>query len=1130
MSWRLPLLPFCILWCLSLSSTAQQTSALAEGRWFKVGIPQTDVYKLSAAYLKSKGIVPEGADPRHLQIRGYGGGMVPESIAADRPVDLPELAIQVAGEADGRLDAADYVLFYAQGPDALHYSKETGWFTHQKNIYADTAYYFISLGNAAGLRQAIEPSLGNQHPSITSYQALEVLEKDEVNIISSGRRWFGDAFGFTTTRNYSTQLQELSEGPLRLRTAFINAHAAKNPTSADVTVEVSLNGQKVQTLAIPGSGDHQYANKGTIREAVTEITVPATNTPLQLTITHSGGTGGNQTYLDYFLLQAPARLRYRNKPLFFIAPQSLNQATSTYSIASVPDGLQVWDITDSRLPRQQQAEQQNDQLLFGAGSTSLRSYVAFSPAQAPEPVFFGLVQNQNLRADLQPELLIITHPSLLAEAERLAEFRRSHDGLAVKVATTQQVYNEFSSGRQDIAAIRDYARHLYTKGGKLRYLLLFGRGYYDYKGRMPEKYNLVPLYESYNSTHPIYSYASDDFYGFLEDGDGDWTENEAGNQSLEIGIGRLPVTTPEEARQVVNKLISYSSDALAMGNWRQRLLFVADDEDGNVHQDDAEKLAGIVTSTQTQFNIRKLYVDAYPKIITANSQSSPTAQAALQHAIDQGALFINYTGHGSQRFWTYENIFSKSVAEKLQNKHRLPLVITATCEFGLHDGAQRSGAESLVLNPKGGAIGLLTTSRPVFSFTNLKINSAFYRNAFPASVGESLRLGDIMRLTKNEGVPGTGVNNRNFVLLGDPSMQLAYPKQEAVLTAVLNTDGHALDTLKAFESVRFEGVVLGTDSEPDASFSGKLLATVYDKQDVLRTLGQSDPSMLYTQRQNVLYRGEAQVKNGHFFFNILVPKNIRYDTDFGRIELYAVHTDGKRDAAGATETLKVGGSATSKAADRTPPHIALYLNDTTFTSGNPVDKQALLLARLRDDSGINISYSGVAQDIEAYLDDTTSYILNDYYTSIKGTYKEGWLRFPLYELSPGKHRLRLQAWDTHGNRNEETIEFFVPGKEGITISRLRNSPNPLRDQTTFSITHNKAGDDLEADILLYNPDGRILLHLKKQFLGATGTLELPALAGDIKNFSPGLYIYKAQLRSLSDGSVAEKTEKLIILY
>jgi hypothetical protein len=1132
MPWRLSLLSLCALFCITQNGAAQENSVLAEGRWFKLGVTQSGVYKLSASFLKDKGIAPDGADPRNLQIRGYGGGMLPEPIQEPRPTDLPQLAIQLVGEADGRLDAADYVLFYAQGPDALGYTSESGGYTHQKNLYADTAYYFISLGSAAGLRQATAPNMGLNHPPISSYQAVEVWEKDEVNIITSGRRWFGDAFGYTTNRNYPTQIQELTDGTLRLKTAFINAHTAANPGKADAQLEVSLGGQTVQTINLPGSSTQQYANKGNIKETITEITAPiATTGPLQLSISHSGGSGGDQTYLDYFLLQGPARLRYRGQQLPFLAPQSQHQPSSTYQLAGAPEDLQVWEVSDPQHPRLQQTERQQDLLLFGASSTSLLSYIAFTPAKAAEPHFAGPVQNQNLRADLQPELLVITHSTLLAEAERLAAFRREHDGLAVKVVTVQQVYNEFSSGRQDVTAIRDYARYLYTSGGKLRYLLLFGRGYYDYKGRTPATFNLVPLYESYNSTHPIYSYASDDFYGFLEDGEGDWIESEEGNQSLEIGIGRLPVTPPEEARQVVDKLIRYSSDAPSLGNWRQRLLFVADDEDGNIHQQDAEKLAGIVEGTQSLFNIRKVYVDAYPKIITANSQSSPAAQTALQDAINQGALIVNFTGHGSQQFWTYENIFSKSIAEKLQNKHRLPLFVTATCEFGLHDGAQRSGAESLVLNPNGGAIGLLTTSRPVFSFTNLKINSAFYRNAFPATVGEPLRLGDIMRLTKNEGVPGTGVNNRNFVLLGDPSMQLAYPKQPAAILSITDTNLQPVDTLKALDVLRVEGVVLQqATGEADPSFEGKLLATVYDKQDVLQTLGQTDPSMQYRQRQNVLYRGEARVTGGHFSFEMMVPKNIRYDTDFGRIELYAIHSNGKRDAAGASETLQVGGSSSTRATDRTPPQIQLYLNDTTFTSGNPVDKQAVLLARFTDESGINISYAGVAQDIEAQLDDTTTYILNDYYTSTNGSFKEGRLEFPLYNLKPGTHQLRLQAWDTQGNRQEETISFYVPGQEGISISQVRNFPNPLRTQTTFSITHNRSGDDLELTVLLYNRDGRLLDTLIQRVEGATGTLHLPASVAVFKNLSPGLYVYKVLLRSLSDGSVVEKTEKLIILY
>ncbi|WP_224995160.1 type IX secretion system sortase PorU [Cesiribacter sp. SM1] len=1113
--------------CLSPDSAAQQNSALAEGRWIRIGVTQSGVYKISSSFLSSNSILAAGADPANLQISGYGGGMVPEPNASARHQDLPQLAVQVVGGDDGRLDAADYLLFYAQGPDALTYDQESGWYNHQKNIYSDTAYYFIGMGTTPGLRQTQGANEGLSYPAITSYEAVEVYEKDEVNIISSGRRWFGDAFGLTASRQYTTALQELTEGNVRLRTAFINTNRSA------VSFSVLLNNQLQQEVSIRHTIDYQYAEKGWIAEKESQVSTAAFtgSAPLQLQISLSGGNSGNKAYLDYYLLQTPTRLRYRGSQLSFISPQSINHPAVTYQLADAPAGLQVWDISNPQQPLAQEASLQNNQLLFGTASNQLKSFIAFTPADAPAPVSFGPVPNQNLHADLQPELLIVTHQSLLAEAERLADFRRSHDGLAVKVVTTRQVYNEFSSGRQDVAAIRDYVRYLHQQGGgRLRYLLLFGRGYYDYKQRTQQPFNLVPLYESYNSVHPINSYASDDFYGFLEEHEGDWTEDESGNQSLDIGIGRLPVTTATEARQVVDKLIRYSSDEATFGNWRQRILFVADDEDGNVHQQDAEQLARLATTANDLYSPRKIYVDAYPKIITANSQTSPGAQKALRDAIDQGALIVNFTGHGSHRFWTFENIFSKTAAENLQNRNKLPLFVTATCEFGLHDGELRSGAESLILNPGGGAIGLLTTARPVFTFSNFKINSAFYKYAFPSASGEIRRLGDITRLTKNEGVPETGVYNRNFVLLGDPSLQLAYPKQPIALTAITRLTGaEALDTLKAYEIVRIEGMVVNPDQEADASFSGTLLATVYDKSDMLSTLGQSDPAMTYSQRQNVLHRGEASVKNGHFFFEMAVPKNIRYETGFGRIELYATHADGKRDAAGASEQIKIGGSAAGKANDRTPPQVQLYLNDTTFVSGNPVASQAMLLAKLQDEHGINISYSVPGQNIEAVLNDTSTFILNDYYISTKGNYKEGWLRFPLYNLPPGRHRLNLQAWDTHGNGSVQSIDFVVPGSEGISITSARNYPNPLREQTNFAITHTRSGDDLEIELLVYGMDGRVYQRLKQTSLAATGTLHLSAPGINNKNLNPGIYVFKVVLRSLSDGSVAERAEKLVIL-
>ena len=610
---------------------------------------------------------------------------------------------------------------------------------------------------------------------------------------------------------------------------------------------------------------------------------------------------------------------------------------------------------------------------FGSKTYELKEFVAFSKTESNIiPANIESIANQNLTANTDAEFIIVTHPDFYNEAVRLANFRMQNDGITSKVVRLNQIYNEFSSGRQDPTAIRNYAKYLYDNGN-IKYLLLFGRGSYDYKNVINNNTNFVPVYESKNSLHPLDSYTSDDYYGFMEDEEGQWLEENGGNHTMDIGIGRLPVTTVEIAKGVVDKIINYSSNPSTIGDWRNDVVLVADDGDFNLHQRQADELSVFIDTTFTAFNPNKFYLDAFPQIAKASGESAPAASKALDETVENGALIVNFTGHGGENGWMQEQVLDVVQIEKWDNINRLPLFVTATCEFGRHDDPRRiSGGELVVTSAKGGGIAIVSTCRPVSSSSNFALNKAFYEVVYSKENGEYLRLGDIFRLTKNASTnlatDFNKVGNRNFSLLGDPTTRLSYPKKEIVITAI-NDDISKQDTLKALSQIKLSGEIRSANNQPDTQFNGEVSFVIYDKKIAKTTLGNESAPFSYMTNENAIFRGSSSVTNGQFTLDFIVPKSISYDVGNGKINLYAFDYNSKDDANGSDIKLKIGSSDNSSTNnDVTGPEIKLFIGDSLNSNLNQVSHNTFLFAKLSDESGINISSFGTGNSIIATLE------------------------------------------------------------------------------------------------------------------------------------------------------------------
>ncbi len=1134
--WIWSLVAFVLVGCWPGLAFSQNptNSILSQGPWIKIGVVEYGVHRLDFEFLQNAGLDPEDFDPRNLRIYGNGGGMLPQANSDPRPQDLIENAIQMVGEDDGVFDPQDYLLFYGQGADRYEYDPAANDFFYQKNLYSDTTFYFVTVSNSPGLRIGQNQNQGTSFPLINDYDYYVSHEDDRVKVLSpgSGREWYGEKFDFILTQDFLFSISKITPG-----SAIQLIASVVGQSFGAAKFNVSMNNQPIGELPIQKVDAGTYSLKGTNSIDTFRITsdeISITGDELIVGLEYERLTTARSLgYLNFLFITASRQLALEEDQLTFRSRSSLKNDQSTFEISQFSSEALIWDISDPLLPAKQDAATAGDKARFGVSTQELKEFIAFIPSSGKVPFFKGNVPNQNLRGAGVVDMVVVTHPSLLLEAQRLATFRTSNDGLSVKVATTTEIYNEFASGAQDLTAIRDYMRHLYEKGGGaggLKYLLLFGKGSYDYKEYLPGEKNLVPIYESRNSLHPIFSFSSDDYYGFLDQDEGLWEESRQGDHIMDIGIGRLPVVDAKEAKEVVTKILNYTNNPKSVGDWRNQVVFVADDGDVNIHQRDAEKLATLVDTAHSEFDIKKLYMDAFQQIPTPKGEIVPDLNEELNNAVENGVLMVNFIGHGGETGWAQEGILDLQTIKEYKNRDQLPLFVTATCEFGRHDDPnRRSGGELLVTNPKGGAIALITTARPVFSNTNFQLNTALMSTLFERVNGQYQTLGDIMKFTKNNSLSGSV--NRNFSLLGDPSMKLTYPKESISITSINGTPiSDSTTNLRALETVKLEGQITQANGQVMKDFSGVLIATIFDKASEMTTFGNESPSVTFLERKSKIFKGQVSVTAGEFEIDFVVPKNISYTLDQAKVSMYA--SDSLLDANGANLNILIGGSNPNIPIDTEPPEISLYMDDPSFQFGGWTGPNTTLFARIQDENGINITNIGFGQEIKAYLDDEHEFILNDFFVTDLDDFTSGWVEFPFTDLEPGRHTIRFKAWDSHNNSNEQILEFFVGEGAKIDIQSVINYPNPFSASTKFRISHNREGEDLALSVDIYNLKGELVISLKNSYSDSPPTLE--AIEWDGRGYQSdqvkeGIYIYRVVLQSLEDGSKNETFKKLIII-
>ncbi len=1102
--------------------TYAASSVLAAGKWFKLAINSTGVYKLSQSDLVALDPGFASADPRTIRVYGNGGGMLPENVSIPRIDDLRELSIRVVGEDDGKLDASDYLLFYGEGPDKWSFNSTDQLFHHSKNIYSDNTCYFITYGQAGGKR--ITPLASTNQTAtdhVNRFNDYSFYEKDEINLIKSGRQWYdGSIFELTTVRDYSFSFADIDiSNPVTLRAA-VAAHSTKTSTS----FVISANGQNVMNIPIVPTSTADNSAWGS--EKIADATFSLSGSPINLRISFQKNGQEAIGCLNYLEINVMRMLKMSGGQMNFRSVAGFGSGKVTdFTATGTGSPMAIWDVTDPGNTREVQALNVGNDYNFRLPSDTLREFIAYDGTAFKTILSSAAVENQNLHGLGSYDYLIITHPSFMNEANDLANFHATQDHLAVLVTTPEKIYNEFSSGVQDITAIRDFAKMIYDRapsGREPRYMLLIGDASYDYKNRKANNTNFVPAIQSFESLNPLSTYATDDYYGMMESYD-----------SLQIGVGRFPVRTAGEAKAAVAKVKHYVSISDSVKNeWRNVVCFVADDEDGNLHMEQTESISSIVQQGHPVYNIDKVYLDAYPQISTPGGARIPDVNAALNLRVEKGALIMNYTGHGGKNGWAHERVLEIPDIRNWKNFDKMPVFVTATCEFTLYDDPDWvSAGEWVFLNPTGGGIALFTTTRPTFASDNVSLTANFYSHAFNKTNGVYPSLGDLIVISKN--ASGNDLGTRKFILIGDPAIKMAYPALNVVTTSINGQPVGAIpDTISALETITIAGEIRDLDGNPATDFNGTVFPTVFDKVSEITTLAfDGGTPFNFSLRKNIIYKGKVDVTNGTFSFSFIVPKDIAYQYGVGKISYYA--RSSSTDANGYDPNLIVGGYNNNSSTDVNGPLVRLFMNDTTFVSGGLTDQNPKMLAILSDQSGINTVGNGIGHDLTVTLDNDSKNqdIVNDYYVSDANTFKSGNILYPFFKLSDGLHTLKLKVWDVYNNSSDAYLEFVVASSAELALDHLFNYPNPLIDHTTFSFEYNKPNSNLDVSISIYSLSGQLVKKIDANLFTngyRANTITWDGTSDRGYKISSGNYIYNVRVSS-PDGATVYKSAKLVVI-
>lgn len=1114
------------------ADTYAATSRLASGKWVKIAVNRSGMYLLTDQQLREWGF----SNPAAVKVYGYGAQRVPDKIDAATFIDdLPQTASEyLSGRG---------VVFFGEGPVSVAYST-AAQLKPVQNPFTTVGYYFLSENseNRFTPDATTIPEAPSAQPA-TTFNELAYHELEAVSPGFIGYMLVGEDFRYNKSQSFNLSLPGVDTSyPVLLEASFIS-----RSLTGTATVTYTANGATLPSASgsritpIPSTDrDFYHGIEGLYRQ---EFKVSAPSVTLGVSYSCSGTV--TLANLNYLAATYKRKLSLEGgSPLVFLTDGN----DRAFRLAGAKADTRVWDIT---MPHQAEAmnlsELADGCRTWSANRSDRRRYAAWNPgSNFLTATYVENVANQNLHGLKEADMVIFTMPQWRDQAERLADLHRKDavDPLTVKVLTPNQIYNEFSSGAPDALSFRKLLKMMYdrqsTTDRPLRYALFLSRPICDIRQLTGEARSLGYPYMSawftdialYNNT----AYTTDDIYAFLEDNSG----ASVSSDKLSIAVGRMPVTSSAQLKKIIDKMERYYTN-MPRSNWRNNLVITADDQDYGEHLKQAERFVKALEASDGGSDgfVKKIYTDAYP----LNAGIYTEARQQLYRSLDEGTMFWMYTGHANPSSLTAEGLVTYSDLNSFYLRH-YPVIYAATCSFLQWDSPTVSGAEILFNNPSGGVIAAISATRPVYIPNNGNFSAAMGRNFMKRkSDGRYPTLGEAYTAAKNdyrstptdrnpEGTPSADSNKLRYVLMGDPALRLVLPSSRVVLDRIAGVDLPGDDnsepaTLMARQQTTAEGRILNPDGTHMADFNGIIVATLYDAEETVTTLGNGEKGepQIFDRQGGRLFVGNARVENGKFTLPINMPAEITNNYRNAAINLYAYESSG-RDAAGVNRDFYVYGTDYDAAEDNIPPRIdAFYLNHPSFENGQDVNPSPVVIAEISDDRAINLSTAGIGHQIALYLDNGSKSFTDvaDYFTPYESGQPGGTIVYPLEDLPIGAHTLRLRVWDTAPNYVEANIDFFVAKQITPQIYDVYTDCNPASTEANFYVRHDRPDRELTVTIEVFDMMGRRVWHSTQDgrsdmFSSAPVTWDLTDYGGH--RVGRGIYLYRA---TISDEHSGEKT-------
>lgn len=1136
-------IPLFLLFALSLSSNLSAAdyaanSVLAEGTWKKVKVSTTGMQFISNADLRSMGF----SNPEKVNVYGFGGRQIQETLTSSEPDDLPILPV---------VRTSNGIHFF--GFNHIRWDRSTSSsdlsFSHTLQAYAEESWYFLSDRDADPFEMTAAENPENATESLESFTQMLLHEQDLTHPSTSGRVYLGEDFRSPNTRIFNFDLTDLTDGSARAKISF----GCK--TSGTAALTFTANGTQLSATSadnIPAvTSSDQFM---TLRTTVKTIQNPQEKLALGITFQNSGTI--TLAKLDFIEIEYPRAFIMRNGELYF---NTKAQSPASITLQGAESATIIWDITDPQNPQEVSYTLSGSNAIFNVPAGS-REYIAFTPDKCGSSVSSPTsVANQNLHSLPIPDMLIITPSQYLSAANTLAAHHKSYDDLEVCVLTPEDIYNEFSSGTPDVSAFRKLLKMWYDRGvaldaltdtqndgddsadssdRRIKYCLIMSRPTYDNKGLMTTTqeagYPRVPIWQSLSGNSKNTSYSTDDFIGMLLESN---TSSFAiGSAKMQVSVGRMPVTSASQATEMVDKYINYVTTS-DFGNWRNYVMLIADDQDSGIHLKQTQEAYSnmIDTDAGSKFLYERLYLDNYEMQSGATGFSYPDAKSRMLRIWKDGVSFINYIGHAYLTGWGHEDLLNYTDINDLTNS-RFPFLYAATCEFARYDEDSLSGAEILWSKTDGGIIATICPARTVFITQNGTLTKQMSQNFFKTDdSGAGMRIGDIFINSKNA-VSGSDDNKLRYALIGNPAMRIQLPKYQVAIESINDIDpAEAEDkpVLQARGKAEIKGRILNADGNYADDFNGQLDIILYDAEKVVQTNGNGDDGVViyYNDRKTQLYHGLTRVVNGEWSTTVMLPSEIDNNYTPARFTFYA-YSDAGIEAHGETTDLYVYGYNADADDDMEGPDIKVFaLNREDFENGGVVNSTPVVIARVSDPSGINLSDAGIGHKITLILDGNKYFEdVNSYYSPDPDEASDGSILYPLSELEAGDHNLQLTVWDNANNSSTASLDFVVAVAKAPEIYELTTDVNPARDKVNFILTTDQPMSKLTCLIEVFDLNGRRVWSSESStsadiLASITKSWDLKDTAG--VRVPRGIYLYRATITTEA-GTSATRTKKLAV--